>query len=326
MKAEEIPWTEKYRPDKLQDVEGNTEAVEKIQEWVSDDSIPHVLLQGPAGVGKTASIVAFAKEKFGDDWRENLIQMNASDDRGIDTVRDEIKRLAQQSPSGQYQFKILHLDEADSMTNDAMNALRRIMEKYSDQTRFFLSCNYANELIDPLQSRCVNLPFKRLEDEEIESVLENIIDEEEIKIEDSAMDDIVNYVDGDARRAVHTLQMSVVDGQITKDSVEFVNLQADFEDVETMIECAVNGQMEKAMDINTRSVQPDVTDYSQFCKDVLRVLKTSDEFSTDTRFYAMSKVGEMERDILDGASPTVQVNSFLATLPVINNSSIANYE
>lgn len=326
MKATEIPWTEKYRPDTLTGVVGNTDAVNKLSKWVDDESVPHVLLQGPAGTGKTASIVAFAKDKYGDDWQSNLIQLNASDDRGIDVVREDIKRHAQQSPSGEYSLKIIHLDEADSMTKDAMNALRRIMEKYSDQTRFFLSCNFANKIIDPIQSRCVNLPFKRLDDHEIRQILENIAGQEELDVEHEAFDSIVEYVEGDARRAVHTLQMSVTDGEVTTDTLEFVSLQASPEDVEKMINLAVNGEMQKAMDMNINNIQPEVTDYSQFCKDVMKALKKSSSFSRDTRFYAMSKVGDMERNILEGASPSVQTNSFLASLPVINNSGIANFE
>jgi len=326
MKAVDIPWTEKYRPDTLDEVVGNEDSVNKMKRWVDDDSVPHVLLQGPAGTGKTASIVAFAKDKYGDDWRNNIIQFNASDDRGIDVVRDDIKRHAQQSPAGDYSNKIIHLDESDSMTSDAMNALRRIMEKYSDQTRFFLSCNFANKIIDPIQSRCVNLPFKRLEDSEIRQILTNIAQEEDIDWEVEAFDEIIDYVQGDARRAVHTLQMSVQDGEVSSDTLEFVNLQASQEDIEEMVELAVNGEIEEAMNMNIREVQPEVTDHSQFCKDVMTALKKSESINKDVRWYMMSQLGDMERNILEGASPEVQTNSFIAKLPVCQYSSIPNYE
>lgn len=322
----EIPLTEKHRPDSLDEVIGNSESVSRLQDWLDDGSVPHVLLQGPAGTGKTASIVAFAKEKYGEDWRNNLIQLNASDDRGIDVVRDDIKRHAQQSPSGQYQYKILHLDEADSMTNDAMNALRRIMEKYSDQTRFFLSCNYTNRIIDPILSRCVNLPFMRLEDNEIRQILTNISQEENVDWDVEAFDEIIDYADGDARRAVNTLQMSIGDGEVKQESLDFVNLQADMEDIEDMVDFAVNGEIEKAMNKNIREIQPQVTDHSQFCKDLMTVLRTNDSIHEDVRWYMFGQVGDLERNILEGANPEVQVNSFIAELPVIQNSSIPNYQ
>jgi replication factor C small subunit len=322
----QIPFTEKYRPETLDDVVGNDDSVNKLKKWLDDDSVPHVILQGPAGTGKTASIVAFAKEKFGDDWRSNLIQMNASDDRGIDVVRNDIKRHAQQSPSGQYQYKIIHLDESDSMTKDGMNALRRIMEKYSDQTRFFLSCNYSSKIIDPILSRCVNLPFNRLDDSEIRSILTNIAQKEDVTWESEAFDEIIDYVQGDARRAVHTLQMSIDDGEISKETLDFVNLQASKEDISEMVEFAINGEIENAIDMNMRDVQPQITDYGRFCQDLLSVLQSSDTIQDDVRFYAISQIGELERNILEGANPEVQINSFLAKLPVIQFSSIPSYE
>jgi replication factor C small subunit len=322
----QIPFTEKYRPESLDDVAGNEESVNKLKKWLDDDSVPHVILQGPAGTGKTASIVAFAKEKFGDDWRSNLIQMNASDDRGIDVVRNDIKRHAQQSPSGQYQYKIIHLDESDSMTKDGMNALRRIMEKYSDQTRFFLSCNYSSKIIDPILSRCVNLPFNRLDDSEIRSILTNIAQKEDVTWESEAFDEIIDYVQGDARRAVHTLQMSIDDGEISEETLDFVNLQASKEDISEMVEFAINGEIENAIDMNMRDVQPQITDYGRFCQDLLSVLQSSDTIQDDVRFYAISQIGELERNILEGANPEVQINSFLAKLPVIQFSSIPSYE
>jgi replication factor C small subunit len=324
MNLTEVPLTEKYRPDSLDDVEGNGDSVNKLKKWVADDSVPHVLLQGPAGTGKTTSVIAFAKDRFGDDWDSNLIRLNASDDRGIDVVRDDIKRHAQQSPAGEHSYKIIMLDEVDSMTNDAMNALRRVMEKYSDQTRFFLACNYVSRVIDPIQSRCVNLPFKRLHDNEIRNILTNIAESEDIEWTEEAFDEIIDYVQGDARRAVHTLQMSISDGRVEKETLEFVNLQASQEDIEEMIGLAVNGRIEKAMDMNVQQVQPEVTDFSRFCKDVMSALRGSDELN-DTKFYAMSRVGDMERNVLEGASAEVQSNSFLAELPVIRYSSIAQY-
>jgi DNA polymerase III delta prime subunit len=200
------------------------------------------------------------------------------------------------------------------------------METYSDQTRFILNANYHNKLIDPIQSRCSLLPFRRLDDDEISFILNRIIQEEDIEANEEAVDEIIDYVQGDARRAVQTLQMSISDGTLSSDTLEFINLQASKENIQEMIELAVNGQMEEAMNMNIQDIQPKVTDHSRFCKDVLSVLKQTDEFSTDTRFYAMSKVADMERNILEGASPSVQTNSFLAMLPVIDNSSISNYE
>jgi len=323
---DEIPLTEKYRPETLDDVIGNKTSVERMKDFVSDDSVPHLLLQGPAGTGKTASVVAFAKDKYGDDWKSNLIQMNASDDRGIDVVREDIKRHAQQSPAGRYSYKIIHLDESDALTDSAMNALRRIMEKYSDQTRFFLSCNWASRLIDPIQSRCIPLPFNRLNDSEIKEILYNIIEQEGVEYEKEAVEQIVDFVHGDARRAVNSLQFSIEDGEVTGETIELVNLQADPEEIEEMIYLAVNGQTAKAMHKNDKDIEPQVTDHSQFCRDLMNVVQQNDDIHDDVRWFIMSQIGELERNILEGASPAVQTKAFLAKLPVAQNSSIPNYD
>lgn len=325
MSLEEIVWAERHRPDTLGEVIGQAEQVDRLKKWVDDDSMPHLLLHGPAGTGKTASAAAFAKDKYGEDWRSNFIEMNASDDRGIDVVREQIKSVAQQSASGQYSFKLLYLDEADNLTKDAQAALRRVMEQYSDQTRFILSCNYPSKLIDPIQSRCTPLPFRRLENNEIQELLTRILDKEDVEYEEEAVQKIIEYVDGDARRAVQTLQTSVQDGELTEGIINVVGGQVEDEVVEEMISKCFNGQMEEAHDMVIEDVLANVTDYSRFTATLMKAIQDSDEIPRDTKFYALSKIGELERNIMEGANPHVQITSYLSKLPVIRYSSIPQY-
>ena len=319
-------WVERFRPESLTEVIGHDKTIARLQDWVDDDSMPNLLLHGPAGTGKTATAVAFAKDKYGDRWSSNLIEMNASDERGIDVVRDRIKSLAKQSPAGDFGYKIIYLDEADSLTKDAQAALRRIMEQYADNTRFILSCNYPNKLIDPIQSRCISLPFKRLDNHQVKQLLERICEKANVEYEDEAIDSIVDYTSGDARRAVHTLQTSVDEGVLTTDIIDVVSPTVPQDKIDEMIENAASANMEEAQETLIYDIVPEVTDYSKFASSLMNAIKYNDTIEDDVRWYIISRLGETERNIQEGSNPHVQLGSFLAQIPVARNASIPNYE
>ena len=318
--------TEKYRPKSLDEVVGNEQQVNVLKRFTEKDRLTHILLEGPAGVGKTASAQAFAQEVFGDGWESNFIDFNASDERGIDVIRYEIKEFARESPEMGYEYKIIFLDEADSLTKDAQSALRRTMEKFSDQTVFFLSCNYAYKLIDPIQSRCSVLSFNRLEDDEIKKILLNIIDGESLEYEEEAVDKIIQNSRGDARNAINNLSSSIEDGEILLENVQFISSKVDREEIREIVNLAVNGRVDEAIDKNTTDVIPSVTDYGSFCRELLYAIRSDENINTDVRWYLMSKVGNLENNIMQGATPEVQINSFITKIPVAQYSSIPNYE
>ncbi|HDD05185.1 MAG TPA: replication factor C small subunit, partial [Candidatus Aenigmarchaeota archaeon] len=164
-------WTEKYRPKTLDEVVGQEKVVEKLKAFVRAKNLPHLLFAGPAGTGKTTCALAIARELYGEEWRDNLLELNASDERGIDTIRTKVKEFARTKPIGDFPFKIILLDEADALTRDAQQALRRTMENFSSTCRFILDCNFSSKIIEPIQSRCAIFRFKPLEKEAIQKYI-----------------------------------------------------------------------------------------------------------------------------------------------------------
>ncbi len=153
-------WTEKYRPKTLDEVIGQEQIVKRLKSYVKSGNLPHLLFSGPPGVGKTACAISLAREMFGDTWQNNFTELNASDERGIDVVRNNIKNFARTAPLGEARFKIIFLDEADALTSDAQSALRRTMERYTATCRFIISCNYSSKIIEPIQSTMCRLPVR----------------------------------------------------------------------------------------------------------------------------------------------------------------------
>ncbi|XP_055608540.1 replication factor C subunit 4 [Uranotaenia lowii] len=212
-KSHSVPWVEKYRPKSVDDVVEQGEVVAVLRECLSTSDLPNLLLYGPPGTGKTSTILAAARQLFGDMFKERILELNASDDRGIAVIRNKVKTFAQLSASGTRTdgkpcppFKIVILDEADAMTHAAQAALRRTMEKETKTTRFCLVCNYVSRIIEPITSRCTKFRFKPLGQDKIIERLRLICDQEKVDVEEEVYRDIVDISGGDLRKAITTLQ------------------------------------------------------------------------------------------------------------------------
>ncbi|MCP8715959.1 MAG: replication factor C small subunit [Asgard group archaeon] len=207
----ELPWVEKYRPHKLEDIVGNEETIERLKLVVQDGNMPNMIISGLPGIGKTTSIHCLAYELLGDKYyHQATLELNASDDRGIDVVRNKIKQFAQTKillPPGRQ--KIIILDEADSMTPGAQQALRRTMEIYSNTTRFAFACNQSLKIIEPLQSRCAILRYNKLSDEEVLARLLEIIKMENVQYNSEGLQALIFTAEGDMRQAINNLQSTV---------------------------------------------------------------------------------------------------------------------
>jgi replication factor C subunit 2/4 len=202
-------WVEKYRPQNLDEISSQTNTIETLKSALVTKNIPHLIFFGPAGCGKTSTILALSKELFGEEYSNRIIELNASDERGINIVRDKIKVYAKQSVNNNKDippWKIIILDEADTMTTDSQFALRRIIEQYSKITRFCIICNYHNKIIDPIVSRCSLFRFKPIENLEIVNKLKYICTQEDFECSYKLINKIIDICRGDLRKAINLLQ------------------------------------------------------------------------------------------------------------------------
>ncbi|MCK4270931.1 MAG: replication factor C small subunit, partial [Methanogenium sp.] len=238
-------WIEKYRPVKLADIVGQKDIILRLQSYVKTGSLPHLLFTGTAGIGKTTSAVALAREFFGDNWRMNFRELNASDERGIDVVRNQIKQFARTAPLGDATFKVLFLDEADALTTDAQAALRRTMENYAQNCRFILSCNYSSKIIDPIQSRCAIYRFKPLDREAITVELMRIAENEGLSVSEDAVSAIIYIAQGDMRRAINALQgAAIISNNITENMIYEITSNARPDEILELIQVILQGDFE----------------------------------------------------------------------------------
>ncbi len=305
-------WLEKYRPKTLSDVVGQEDIVERLQSYVKAGNLPHLLFAGPAGVGKTTCALALARDLFKEDWQQNYNELNSSDERGIDVVRQKIKDIARLAPFGGTPFKIIFLDEADNLTPDAQAALRRTMETYTKTSRFILSANYSSRLIEPIQSRCAVFRFRPLKPEAIREYLNRIAKAEKLKITDEGMEALVYVAQGDMRRAVNSLQVAAslsttIDGDVLYKAASTVRP----EEIKKLIEKALAGEFLPARE----ALDKLLIEYGLSGEDVVRQLHRAifDLNVPDLlKVRLLDRIGETDFRLVEGSNERIQIEALLA--------------
>lgn len=317
----EAPWVEKYRPEFLHDIVGNSDAVSRLSAIAEMGNLPNIILTGPPGIGKTTSVLCLAREMLGDSYKNAVLELNASDARGIDIVRNKIKMFAQKKvtlPPGRH--KIIILDEADSMTSAAQQALRRTMEIYSSTTRFALACNNSTNIIEPIQSRCAVLRFTRLNDPEIFTRLQHVAQKESVNYELSGFESIIFIADGDMRNALNALQSTVSGfGYVNSENVFKVCDQPQPTKVKAIIDRAIEGKAIAALD-GVMALWGSGYAATDIIQTLFKVTKGHGDMTEELKLNMIREIGFTHMRIAEGLNTQLQLAGCVSRLSQLNET------
>lgn len=310
-------WAEKYRPRTLDEIVDQKEIVDRLKGFVRAGTMPHCLFAGPPGTGKTTSALCLAHDLFGENFSSSFGELNASDERGINVVRERVKTFARTRTLGKVPFKILVLDEADNMTSDAQQALRRTMERYTETCRFILACNFSSRIIEPIQSRCAPFRFTPLNNEDIGGRLRHIANKEGVELTEDGVDAILAVCQGDLRKAYNTLQAAAaLERKVDGDAIYTVVGRVHPKEIQEMLLLAFRGNFVEAREMLRKML----LEYGLSSSDIIKqVYSEIFRFNLPERWKATlaDMVGEADFRISQGANDEVQFGALLARFALV---------
>jgi replication factor C small subunit len=312
-------WTEKYRPQSLDEIVNQVEIVSRFKNFVSEKNMPHLLLVGPAGVGKTTSILALAKDLYGPSYRSFVLELNASDERGIGVIRDKVKNFARTAAiASPVSFKILIMDEADHLTGDAQHALRRTKEIYTRTCRFCLLGNYSENIIDPIQSRCSVFRFGPLGESDLKGHIENIAGMENLDIVEEGIDAISQASNGDVRKSINLLQAAAANKQLI-DDVAIYNLLGNVspEAIKNMLNTALGGNFLDSRELLRELLINQGVAPADIIRNVYREIMRSSSISERMKVKLSDTLGTIDYRLTQGSRAEIQLSTLLAHLSVV---------
>ena len=315
----ELPWVEKYRPTRLEEVVGNQDTLERLSIIAEEGNLPNIILSGPPGTGKTTSISCLARQLLGDAYNSGILELNASDERGIDVIRTRIKMFAQKKvnlPPGRH--KVVILDEADSMTGAAQQALRRTMEIYSSTTRFALACNISTKIIEPIQSRCAILRFSKLTDEQILMRLQDVCKMENVGYSSDGLEAIIFTAEGDMRNALNNLQSTVSGfGYVNSENVFKVCDQPHPKVMKRILDTCLENNLKEANQMLLKLWNEGYS-ASDIIGTLFKVCKNNSDLQEDIKLAFIREIGFMHMRIAEGNNTLLQLLGLLSTLVMLH--------